>query len=413
MRSLVIRLRAPRLDGVGRGTRSIRSCDVQRFSGEREDTSPANLWFSLPESAPAPREGDAEPFVVALLMQAMAEGRTLVVKSGAVSHELLSNLTEFRDAWVAWCPEKYSRIDFDPERVEVGYSRPSAAVGAFSGGVDATFSMWRHVRKGCGYRAQDIRYGAVIQGFDIPLGNDAALNSFLLRATPRLARLGVKAIPVSTNFREIVTIRWLDVFAIGVVSCLWQFASECGVGILGSSQCYDHLIMPVGSSPATDHLLTGAGFRTMLDGAGYGRTEKVKQLSEWPDAVSDLRVCWQGSEKDRNCGECEKCLRTMLNFRAVGLSWPSCFPREISKDALARVRWSTIGGVAAWQQLVFCARSNHIRESWVDDVARRLIVARLESRIFYGGNRIARAVLPAKIRNPIGRVAQRIFRPLA
>jgi hypothetical protein len=53
------------------------------------------------------------------------------------------------------------------------------------------------------------------------------------------------------------------------------------------------------------------------------RLEKLRRILEWPDAVRVLRVCLlidlpeQGA---RNCGVCEKCVRTMLQCIALGRS---------------------------------------------------------------------------------------------
>ena len=39
--------------------------------------------------------------------------------------------------------------------------------------------------------------------------------------------------------------------------------------------------------------------------------------------MENLRVCWEGPQRDRNCGVCEKCIRTKLEFLANGLELPS------------------------------------------------------------------------------------------
>ncbi len=50
--------------------------------------------------------------------------------------------------------------------------------------------------------------------------------------------------------------------------------------------------------------------RLVHDGAGYSRTEKVGFVAQHPVATKALKVCWQGKERGRNCGVCEKCVRT-------------------------------------------------------------------------------------------------------
>ena len=49
------------------------------------------------------------------------------------------------------------------------------------------------------------------------------------------------------------------------------------------------------------------------------RVEKEGYISTYPVAMRNLRVCTQ-QLTDYNCGQCEKCLRTMINLRAAGAS---------------------------------------------------------------------------------------------
>jgi hypothetical protein len=58
-------------------------------------------------------------------------------------------------------------------------------------------------------------------------------------------------------------------------------------------------------------------------GRGALRWQKLERLAQEPGALGILRVCWQ--DKGFNCGRCEKCLRTMVLLRILGLDSPN-FP---------------------------------------------------------------------------------------
>ena len=45
-----------------------------------------------------------------------------------------------------------------------------------------------------------------------------------------------------------------------------------------------------------------------------------------------------------NCGRCEKCIRTYLNFRAVAIANPECFDIPISDDALDTIEITNVRG---------------------------------------------------------------------
>ena len=81
-------------------------------------------------------------------------------------------------------------------------------------------------------------------------------------------------------------------------------------------------------APLTDPLLSSESFRIVHDGAGFTRMEKIETIAEWPEAFAGLRVCWAGRQRDRNCGRCSKCVRTILAIRAVGLPLPPSFEQD-------------------------------------------------------------------------------------
>jgi hypothetical protein len=66
-------------------------------------------------------------------------------------------------------------------------------------------------------------------------------------------------------------------------------------------------------------------------GADYRRNEKVESLIDEPLVRRHLRVCWENRRSAGNCGECEKCVRTMLLITCYGslADFPS-FPGDAS-----------------------------------------------------------------------------------
>ena len=76
--------------------------------------------------------------------------------------------------------------------------------------------------------------------------------------------------------------------------------------------------IPWGSNPVTSPLLSSARMRMVQPGAGTTRTEKVRAIGGLDSVRSHIRVCWQGDQLGRNCGRCEKCVRSKVNFLAAG-----------------------------------------------------------------------------------------------
>lgn len=78
-----------------------------------------------------------------------------------------------------------------------------------------------------------------------------------------------------------------------------------------------------GSHPLTDPLWSIEATAIVRHGRDAKRWQKLAVLAEVPGALDILRVCWQ--DHRYNCGQCEKCLRTMVLLRILGLERPT-FP---------------------------------------------------------------------------------------
>lgn len=364
----IIPLPHKRLYGaISRSCVFIRSEDYV-VSSERE------LSFEFSDEIAPPQDDDCDAYFLALVMDCMSEARDLYI-DGSVSRELLSNLVEFQCAWNKWLPEKYSLVSVTAKEIREPEPAAKGAVCAFSGGVDSVFSVWRHTQKRNSYRSQPVNLCTMVHGFDIPLSDQEAFRTAVGRAILTLEDIGVKVIPIKTNYRLICTANWEDAHVAALVGTLSNFKSVAGVCIVGSTYPYNYLKTPWGSHPISDHLLGSDIFKVIHDGASHTRTEKVKEISDWQMGINNLRVCWQGDLKDRNCGKCEKCVRTKLNFLAVGQNIPDCFedahlPLDFSKIFLAHQ-----GVRNDWQQIVDYATLNGIRGEWIAS-ARKVLKRR-------------------------------------
>jgi hypothetical protein len=325
-----------------------------------------------------PPEDDAEPFLIATIMQAMVEGRSLTVHA-AVSRTLLSNLTEYRDAWHCWLPREYARIDFESDTITdpAPSDKRDQAVVAYSGGLDGAFSVWRHTQGHAGFRTQRIRCCAFVHGFDIPLSDVDAFAAVRRTSERTLLTLSLPLVAVRTNFRDIVTVNWLHVHGAALVSVLQHFREVCGTAIIGSSEPYNTpLAVPLGSNPITDPLLSSGRFTVMHDGASHSRPQKIAEIAAWEAGCANLRVCWQGEPRDRNCGNCGKCMRTVLGFQANRLPVPTCFPRSVDAEMLRNVRFLP-EEAPYWRHVLEAAVQNKVQDPWVSILASQLRRGRL------------------------------------
>ena len=226
------------------------------------------------------------------------------------------------------------------------------AITVFSGGVDSTFTLWRHAAKSSSPRRRTIALAVLIHGLDIPLDDESGFRGALARGARAAADLGIPLSPVRTNFRQVVPREWVMSFGAALAACLHLFKGRGGAGLIPSSKPYDDLLLPSGSNPITDPLMSGDGFEIVHDGAAFSRAMKVAAIGQWHAGVEALRVCWEGTQRDRNCGVCEKCIRTACSFLASGLAVPSHLGAAPDRTAIRQIRWLTDRTVKEWWHIV-------------------------------------------------------------
>lgn len=328
-----------------------------------------SLWYNLPAEFASCLSDSYDPFVVATIFLAMQFSADLVVH-GDVSPSLIDNLVEFQDVWHSWVPDRYTKIDIIPDREKEAdpIRKSQNAVVAFSGGVDGCFTAWRHHNGLCGRLNKKIHAGVFIHGFDIPLEKKEAYEVTKRHASLLLESLGITMIPIVTNFRE-VDQNWGYSHGAGLASCLMLLQNCYSYGLVGSSAPYNK-IYPWGSNPLTDRLFSNNSFKVVYDGASFIRHEKIIEISKWPEVNRYLRVCWEGTRFDKNCGKCEKCIRTILSFRVMGEPLPKCFDQDISDEQIVQLKCKGHNQLYHLQEILALARKKQINKSWVQSLER-------------------------------------------
>lgn len=315
-------------------------------------------------------------YVMGALHWAMALGDPLVVR-GPVSLAALRNATALMDVWQCWAPDRYRRVDIIPdsvvETVGTTVSGPSRAIAAFSGGVDSTFTLLRHGAGGSEPWSYDLRDVAMVHGFDVPLRDTAAFDGLLRRTRPLLDSLGVRAHVVRTNVREWPELDWEQTYGAQLACVLHQFAPAFDRGIIAAGPHYLLPFVPWGSSALTDPLLSGVDMAIVHDGAAFTRIPKVREVAGNPLAAATVKVCWEGDRPDRNCGRCEKCLRTRLSFAAIGMPDPPCFDGPLDIEAIRGLRVHNEHGVTDLIRIVDYCDDHGVRAEWVEALRARTV----------------------------------------
>lgn len=326
-----------------------------------------SVWFLYPAQLALPADLDCDAYLLSALLPAMKLNADITVH-GSVCKQLLANLSEWQQVWHAWCSELYFPVDINVTELRTAETNAPDALVAFSGGTDAQFTTYRHVTGQAGYATQKLRAGVLVHGFDIELSDSAGFAGAAEKARDTLSSLDLNLITVQTNTRDCWDIYWPHYYGTAVAAVLSGLKKVAGTGLIGSGPAYSALFTPCGSHPITDPLLSSSSFKLVHDGAGFSRSQKITLLANWPTGVSNLRVCWAGVQKDRNCGRCEKCVRTQLNFLLAGVANPSCFSVPLKASSFKSVVLHSDGARAEWELLRREILRTGIGSEWLADV---------------------------------------------
>jgi hypothetical protein len=184
---------------------------------------------------------------------------------------------------------------------------PSPLVGlCFTLGVDSFHTLLRS-----GYEVDRL---VLAQGYDIPLGDGARMRAVRAALDEVCGARGCEPLVVRTNLREHPVGLPMD----------WERGHGGPIAALGHATCglLGELLMsatipyfndfPWGSHFRTDPGWSSARLRVTHLGAELRRNYKIAALLDEPLVQRHLRVCWENRAATGNCGECEKCVRTMV-----------------------------------------------------------------------------------------------------
>ena len=328
--------------------------------------------------------GRGDHALVVALLHAMRNGWDIRVE-GEVSPRLLDGLETLQSIWWRWQPDRYARVTITPAR-EAEAPQPAPDAGglfAFSGGVDGSYTFFKHLQGAAGRATCRPAAALFVHGMDIPLDQPEVFAGAVARGRRMLEGTGVPLLPVRTNARQL-EMDWEQSFGLQLAGCFLAFQGAFAAAIKGSERPYEDLPMPWGSTPLADPLCSTEAMRIVHDGCEASRGEKVDWLATHTTACDHLRVCWEGPTLDRNCGRCEKCLRTMLNFWCLGHAVPSAFPTPLTPEAVATLQPRNPVQLGELDDILRQATS---RRTAADPIlgALRGVVARSTRRLNAGG----------------------------
>ena len=269
----------------------------------------------------------------ALLMTyplAMALGERRLVIDGMVSPRLADG-ARLAMAMIARARPELREIRLE---LEEGYAplpqHERVAALCLSGGVDALAALQANLRDAPPEHPARYRQAIFVFGlntYDHEAGvvvpaREAAAWEYTDRLEPFAQSVGLTLVRVRTNLRALYPsfASWISVTFDSHLAAVGQAMRSrirsLGIGSSGAALTeglpQDPRLLPF----HTTHAVDVYGAQNMVP-----RLEKLRGLLAWPEAMAQLRVCFLldiPAPGTRNCGRCEKCVRTMLQCIALG-----------------------------------------------------------------------------------------------
>ena len=312
----------------------------------------------------------ADGFVAALVLRAM-EAREEIEVRAPISAQFTRGLAAYQRVFAAWFPHRLVPVEVRAPMERAQREHAGAAVTAFSGGVDSFYTLWSHVAENESNEASRITHALFVHGFDLPLAQRAAYDTARTHYADCMTGLGVDLITASTNVQAFVPRKDWGLFhgaaMIGAALVLGRGVRRFYVP---ASHTYGHL-MPWGSDPRVDPLLSTEALEVVHDGAEVTRVHKTAVIGRWPPTFGRLRVCVSADPSVPNCCRCEKCVRTMTTLELFGLlARHTSFPRPLRRSDLRACRYKNRSDLTFHREIFGAALA---QRRW--DVAMDIAVA--------------------------------------
>lgn len=317
---------------------------------ENRDRPPQDVYIETTTEYGKDIFANPNSFLLACTLPAMRYGESRIALDVPICPEIEDGLTTAMKYAIDWFGGDRQVIPIEaPIQHEVLYpDKPERAAGMFSGGIDA-LAMVRdnhlNFAKNHPRRIQDgiLVYGVLQEEDEF----DPSFQNVIDAVSAMAQDADINLIQVSTN-------AYAHLGDLDPDFSFWRFeyhgsflaaVAHAFVPRLTSvsiASTYDLAnLEPWGSHPLIDPLYSSTKLKIRHENVALSRLEKTRLVGEWDVALKHLRVCNQKasySQGNYNCGQCEKCVRTMTALLSLNLldRVPTFIEKDVSKELLLK-----------------------------------------------------------------------------
>lgn len=267
---------------------------------------------------------DSDAFLLLILEYAMLKGMDLKFQ-GKLTSELFYNITTYYIPVLSNNINAYKCINISAETLPAYQDRATGVATGFSAGVDSFYTVLQHIdNPGKEKQLTHVFFTNVgAQTYDHIKSQDLFIKkSLLFQEAINKLNANIQFVEVNTNclelYQELVGKGFTGPDARKTCSCIVALKMLVGEYYFSSGLSLDKFFLSY-KDPAQYDLFTINTISTLdikfhLSGIEIEkRIEKVKKIADNSIVQQYLSVC-----SGKNCGKCNKCVRTQLELYALG-----------------------------------------------------------------------------------------------
>lgn len=245
---------------------------------------------------------------------------------GPVSAPTAQALEDMTHAYALWGMPRVAPLRLRPATIVAPPPAPDThhKLLCMSGGIDSTAAG---VTDG---RTQGFTHALLIAGADYASAETSGYRGLRERVRQICAPLDLTLVEVETDIRRLPFL-WGMLHGLNLIMCLHFLAPRFAAGAFAcdNTPAQDLARHPWGNNGALPGLASTPNFPISGLGGALDRVQKIKAIAAFdPDLLRLLSVCWKDVDIGGNCGACEKCVQTRLNFICAGLDESTAFPTD-------------------------------------------------------------------------------------
>lgn len=328
--------------------------------------SAQDLYFETEEEFADSLSCDPHAFLVACIMPALHYGEERLLVEGAICPELEEGLNTAMSWMRFWWYDPSKKLVKIESKTSTNLLQPRKHDRAgffFSGGIDSLATILANRANYPMKHPGSIKDGLLVYGLEVA---DPTAFHHVVSSVSILARdADITLIPVYTNMRflgpeddlDFWGNFWVNEFMGAAFSAIAHaFSKRLTLAFLSSDHDISN-IYPFSSHPLVNPHFSSFNLRFELANTALSRFERSELVSKWDLALKHLRVCNKPeyySADTLNCGQCEKCIRTMLALQILGvLERASAFPvHSVSAEQIERCGQLEPNTFFFWSELI-------------------------------------------------------------